>query len=58
MQTVEKMFIANGLEKEARHTILSHSPSNLPPGLGRLQKDDVVRQGVGEPPFLSFSFIP
>lgn len=62
VQTVGKMFIANGLEKEARHTVLSHSPSNLQPRLGRretLQKDSVRGQaGVGEAPFLSFSFIP
>lgn len=29
IQTLEKMFIADGLEKEARHTALSPSPSNL-----------------------------
>lgn len=63
MQPLEEMFVANGLEKETRHTVVesqSQHPMTINGGQGRKHEERATwsGRGLGERPFLSFSFIP
>lgn len=61
MRPLEEMTVANGLEKEAKHSV--QSQCRQPMTINRDRRVNTTKgqhgqAGVGEWPFLSFSFIP